>query len=56
MREAMAEHVELKRRLSEIEPKVAKGFTEHEQELTEIRFLIEALQRPIEPKKNRIGF
>ncbi len=56
LREAFIDQADLKRRLAEIERKVAKGFSEHEQELREIRFLISELQKPEPPKKNRLGF
>jgi phage regulator Rha-like protein len=56
MREAFIDQADLKRRLAEIEHRVAKGFSEHEQELREIRFLISELQNPEPPKKNRLGF
>ena len=53
----LAEHGELKRRLQDIEKRLAQGFAEHEQELQEIRFLIAQLERPIEQHpKRRIGF
>jgi hypothetical protein len=53
----LAEHGELKRRLQDIEKRLAQGFAEHEQELQEIRFLISQLERPIErQKKTRLGF
>ena len=57
MRTMLAEHGELKRRLQDIEKRLAQGFAEHEQELQEIRFLISQLERPIEQQKNtRLGF
>jgi hypothetical protein len=57
MRTMLAEHGELKRRLQDIEKRFAQGFSEHEQELQEIRFLIAQLEKPIEQhKKRRIGF
>jgi hypothetical protein len=57
MRTMLAEHGELKRRLQDIEKRLAQGFAEHEQELQEIRFLISQLERPIErQKKTRLGF
>jgi hypothetical protein len=56
MRTMLAEHDELKRRLQDIEKRLAHGFAQHEQELLEIRFLIAQLERPIEQKKDRIGF
>ena len=56
LREAFIEQEDLKRRLAEIERRVAKGFSEYEQELREIRFLISELQKTEAPKKNRLGF
>jgi hypothetical protein len=56
MRTMLAEHGELKRRLHDIEKRLAQGFAEHEQELQEIRFLIAQLEKPTEQKKRRIGF
>jgi hypothetical protein len=57
MRTMLAEHGELKRRLQDMEKRLAQGFAEHEQELQEIRFLIAQLERPIEQqKKRRLGF
>lgn len=37
------EHGELKRRLQDIEKRLAQGFAQHEQELQEIRFLLAQL-------------
>jgi len=56
LREMANEHVNLKRRLQELELRVAKGFSEHEQELREIRYLISQLEEPATVKKGRIGF
>ena len=56
LREAFIDQADLRRRLVEIERRVAKGFSEHEQELREIRFLISELQKPEPPKRNRLGF
>jgi hypothetical protein len=56
LREAFLDQADLKRRLAEIERRVVKGFSEHDQELREIRFLISELQKPEPPKKNRLGF
>lgn len=55
-REVLREHSDLKRRLQDIEIRLAKGFAAHEQELQEIRFLIAQLEQPVDPKKRRIGF
>jgi hypothetical protein len=56
MREVIYEHSDLRKRLQEIESRLAKGFAAHEQELQEIRFLISHLEQPIESNKRRIGF
>ncbi|MEN9846792.1 MAG: hypothetical protein RIS36_1939 [Pseudomonadota bacterium] len=56
LREMLHEHSELRRRLQDLEIRLAKGFEAHEQELLEIRFLIAQLEKPIERKKSRIGF
>ena len=56
LREIFSEHSELKKRLTEIESRLAKGFAEHEEELREIRFLISRLEEPPSSKKRRIGF
>jgi hypothetical protein len=44
LREMLQEHAELKRRLQQIETRIVKGFTDHDRELMEIRFLITQLQ------------
>jgi phage regulator Rha-like protein len=56
MRTLFAEHVELKKRLVDVEKRLAHGFTQHEQELLEIRYLISQLEKPIETSKKRMGF
>jgi len=56
LREVLREHTELKRRLQDIETRLAKGFAAHEQELREIRFLIAQLEEPPPGKKSHIGF
>jgi hypothetical protein len=56
MRSLLAEQEELKRRLQNIERRVAEGFKEHEHELREIRFAIAQLEVAQEPKKQQIGF
>ena len=56
MRSVMAEHSDLKKRLQELEQRMAKGFTEHEQELQEIRFTISQLEQRENPKRRKIGF
>ena len=55
-REVFIDQPDLKRRLLEIERRVAKGFADNEEELQEIRYLISELQKPEPPKKNRLGF
>lgn len=42
------EHSDLKRRLQALEQRVAKGFSEHTDELPEIRFIIFKLKQPAE--------
>jgi len=39
-----------------LEKKVAKGFSEHAEELQEIRFVLAKLEQPPEIKKRRLGF
>lgn len=56
MRSLLVEQEELKRRLQNIERRVAEGFREHENELREIRFAIAQLELPPDSKKQRIGF
>lgn len=56
MRTILAEHSELKRRLQDVERRLTQGFSQHEQELQEVRFLIAQLEKPIEPRKRRLGF
>ena len=54
---AMAqEHTDLEIRLQMLEQRVAKGFSEHAEELQEIRFVLAKLEQPPETKKRRIGF
>ena len=56
-REILAEHLELKRRLDRREQRVAKGFQDNEEELQAIRFAIQQLMEPPEPKpKKPLGF
>ena len=50
------EHTDLKTRLQMLEKKVAKGFSEHAEELQEIRFVLAKLEQPPEIKKRRLGF
>ena len=56
MRMMLTENTDFKRRLQDLERKLAQGFSQYEQELQEIRFLIAKLEAPIEPPKKRIGF
>lgn len=56
MRMIFAEHADLKKRLQDIELRLAQGFAQHEQELLEIRFLIAQFNQVVEKKKGRIGF
>jgi hypothetical protein len=46
----------LKKRLQMLEQRVARGFSEHAEELQEIRFLLAKLEQPPETKKRRLGF
>lgn len=56
-REIITEHLELKRRLDALERRVAKGFSDNEEELQAIRFAIHRLmQKPDTSKKYPIGF
>jgi hypothetical protein len=50
------EHADLKVRLQMLEQRVAKGFSEHAEELQEIRFALAQLEQPPEPRKRRLGF
>ncbi|NDC37278.1 MAG: ORF6N domain-containing protein [Proteobacteria bacterium] len=56
LKEIAHEYSALKKRLQELEQKVAKGFAEHADELQEIRFVLAKLEQPPEIKKGRIGF
>ncbi len=56
MRTILFEHADLKKRLLEIERRLAQGFAQHEQELQEIRYLISQLEKPADIKKRRLGF
>lgn len=42
--------------LKERRQKVAMGFSEHSDELQEIRFVLARLEQPPESKKKRLGF
>ena len=50
------EHADLKTRLQLLEQKVAKEFSEHAEELQEIRFVLAKLEQPPEIKRRRLGF
>ncbi len=50
------EHTDLKTRLQMLEQRVAKGFSEHAEELQEIRFVLAKLEQPPETRKRRLGF
>jgi hypothetical protein len=56
MRTILAEHTDLKKRLQEVERRLSQGFSQYEQELQEIRFMITLLEKPTEIKKRRLGF
>ena len=56
MRTMLSEHMDLKRRLQDVERRMAQGFSQHEDELREIRFLISQLETPKDCPKRRIGF
>ena len=56
-RELLSEHIELKKRLNSLELKISRRFGEHEEELREIRFIIDQLMiSPTDTKKQPIGF
>lgn len=55
-REILAEHLELKRRLENLERKVARGFENNEEELNAIRFTLQQLMLPEQRIKKLIGF
>lgn len=56
IRELLFEHTDLKQRLDKLESRIAKKFSENEEELQEIRFIIQKLEAPLEIKKASIGF
>lgn len=56
LREMISEHEDLKRRLQDMETKLAKGLAAHEEDLQEIRFLIAQLEQPSTKSKRRLGF
>jgi hypothetical protein len=56
LKEMAHEHTDLKRRLQMLEQRVAKGFTDHAEELQEIRFLLAKFEEPQQSTKQKIGF
>ena len=56
LKEIAQEHSEMKRRLQMLEHRVASGFSEHAEELQEIRFVLAKLEQPPVSKKKRLGF
>jgi len=52
----IAQHADLKRRLDDLEHRLAKRFSDHEDELREIRLIISRLAQPIEPQQRPLGF
>jgi len=56
IRELVLEQGDLKKSLFHLEQQIAKRFSEHENELREIRFIIESLEKPVEASRKRIGF
>ena len=56
LKELAQEHSDLKKRLQMLEQRVARGFSEHAEELQEIRFLLAKLEQPPETKQRRLGF
>lgn len=56
LREIVLEKIDLKNRLHSLERQVHRRFSEHEEELREIRFLIHKLEQPIGDSKRSIGF
>ena len=55
-RRVIAEHADLKRRLDSLEQRLAKRLSGFEEELREIRFIIDRLEQPVESKSRPIGF
>ena len=56
LKELAQEHSDLKKRLQMLEERVARGLSEHSEELQEIRFMLAKLEQPPETKKRRLGF
>ena len=55
-RELIAGHADLKRRLDSLEQRLMKRLAGHDEDLREIRFILDQLVRPVEGKKRPIGF
>jgi len=56
LQELAQEHSDLKKRLQMLEERVARGLSEHSEELQEISFMSAKLEQPPETKKRRLGF
>jgi hypothetical protein len=56
LKEIAQEHSDLRKRLQMLEQRVARGFSEHAEELQEIRFLLAKLEQPPEAKREDSGF
>jgi ATP-dependent Clp protease ATP-binding subunit ClpA len=56
VREVITEHSDLKQRLDGLEQRLSKRLAGHDEELREIRFIIDRLSAPVEAKKRPIGF
>lgn len=54
MREVMLEHADLRKQLQFLEQQVAKGFSEHAEELREIRFVLAKLEHEPEIKRGQL--
>lgn len=56
LQELAQEHSDLKKRLQMLEERVARGLSEHSEELQEIRFMLAKLEQPPDTRKRRLGF
>lgn len=56
LKELAQEHSDLKKRLQMLEERVARGLSEHSEELQEIRFMLAKLEQPPDTRKRRLGF
>ena len=56
LKELAQEHSDLKKRLQMLEERVARGLSEHSEELHEIRFMLAKLEQPPDTRKRRLGF